>query len=86
MLPQKRDKPQIAHQFPSHAVAVLPWMAPEILRQVRSQRESKPTFKTVKTRDVGGIHESLVLPWSLRGKLHIFQGRGTVALLEILSQ
>ncbi|XP_073235999.1 STE20-related kinase adapter protein alpha-like isoform X2 [Porites lutea] len=33
MLPQKRDKPQIAHHFPSHAVAVLPWMAPEILQQ-----------------------------------------------------
>ena len=39
MLPQKRDKPQIAHHFPSHAVAVLPWMAPEILQQVRAQRE-----------------------------------------------
>ena len=64
MLPQKRDKPQSAHHFPSHAVAVLPWMAPEILRQVRAQREreSKPTFKTIKTRDVGGIRESVVLP------------------------
>ena len=39
MLPQKRDKPQIAHHFPSHAVAVLPWMAPEILQQVRAHRE-----------------------------------------------
>lgn len=27
------DNNQMAHQFPSHAVAVLPWMAPEILQQ-----------------------------------------------------
>lgn len=64
MLPQKRDKPQVAHHFPSHAVAVLPWMAPEILQQVRVHRarESKPSFKTIKTRDVAEIHESVVLP------------------------
>lgn len=33
MLPQQSGKPQMAHHFPSHAVAVLPWMAPEILQQ-----------------------------------------------------
>lgn len=48
MLPQKRDKPQIAHHFPSHAVAVLPWMAPEILQQVRAQREISPPLKPLK--------------------------------------
>ena len=49
MLPQKRDKPQSAHHFPSHAVAVLPWMAPEILRQVRAQRERvSPPLKPLK--------------------------------------
>jgi len=36
MLPQEGDKSRMAHHFPSHAVAVLPWMAPEILQQVRS--------------------------------------------------
>ena len=51
MLPQKRDKPQIAHQFPSHAVAVLPWMAPEILQQVRVHRARErvsPPLKPLK--------------------------------------
>jgi len=36
MLPQEGDKSRMAHHFPSHAVAVLPWMAPEILQQVSS--------------------------------------------------
>ena len=31
---QEGDKSQMAYHFPSHAVAVLPWMAPEILQQV----------------------------------------------------
>ncbi|XP_020628327.1 STE20-related kinase adapter protein alpha-like isoform X2 [Orbicella faveolata] len=33
MLPQEGSKSRMAHHFPSHAVAVLPWMAPEILQQ-----------------------------------------------------
>lgn len=33
MLPQESNGSRIAHHFPSHAVAVLPWMAPEILQQ-----------------------------------------------------
>ncbi|KAJ7321207.1 hypothetical protein OS493_035184 [Desmophyllum pertusum] len=33
MLPQDGDKLKRAHHFPSHAVSVLPWMAPEILQQ-----------------------------------------------------
>ena len=33
---QEGDKSRMAHHFPSHAVAVLPWMAPEILQQVSS--------------------------------------------------
>ena len=38
MLRQEGDKSQMAHHFPaSHAVAVLPWMAPEILQQVGRQ-------------------------------------------------
>lgn len=32
-LPMHGYNAQMAHQFPSHAVAVLPWMAPEILQQ-----------------------------------------------------
>ena len=51
MLPQKRDKPQVAHHFPSHAVAVLPWMAPEILQQVRVHRARErvsPPLKPLK--------------------------------------
>ncbi|XP_078375973.1 STE20-related kinase adapter protein alpha-like isoform X2 [Oculina patagonica] len=33
MLKKEGDKLRMAHHFPSHAVAVLPWMAPEILQQ-----------------------------------------------------
>lgn len=35
MLLQESKSSRIAHHFPAHAVAVLPWMAPEILQQVR---------------------------------------------------
>ena len=34
-LPRGYDKPKVAHDFPSHAVHALPWMAPEILQQVQ---------------------------------------------------
>lgn len=34
MLLQESKSSRIAHHFPAHAVAVLPWMAPEILQQV----------------------------------------------------
>lgn len=33
MLPQESNTSRVAHHFPAHAVAVLPWMAPEILQQ-----------------------------------------------------
>ena len=35
-LPQEFETFRVAYHFPSHAVAVLPWMAPEILQQVSS--------------------------------------------------
>ncbi|PFX15987.1 STE20-related kinase adapter protein alpha [Stylophora pistillata] len=34
MLPQESNSSRVAHHFPAHAVAVLPWMAPEILQQL----------------------------------------------------
>lgn len=33
ILPQESNSSRVAHHFPAHAVAVLPWMAPEILQQ-----------------------------------------------------
>ena len=46
-LSQKSDRTQVAYHFPkSHAVAVLPWMAPEILQQVCEK--SEPQFKCCK--------------------------------------
>ena len=40
-LPMHGYNAQMAHQFPSHAVAVLPWMAPEILQQVSTKISNK---------------------------------------------